>query len=261
MKGRNILLAICSPILFAAAAVAAPFESPIDITSTGSIYAHLPALNFFYGPSVTLDVVNTGSPDEFATVRANVPGGGGFITLDGAAYNLLQFHFHTEAEHEINGHRAEMELHLVHQDANGHLLVIGQLIEPGAFNPLYDAILSALPPSPGDSHTVPGFNLAGMAPGSVESFRYDGSLTTPPFTEGVQWIVLAEALHFSPAQIDAFRALFPHENSRGVQALNGRIVMTDVQGFTIPEPGGFVLMSLGGLVLFGVRSRRVRAFR
>lgn len=88
--------------------------------------------------------------------------------------------------------------------------------------------------------TVTGFDLAGLLPSSLESFRYDGSLTTPPFTEGVKWDLLAQAIFMSQAQIDEFRALFPDGDNRDVQDLNGRTILTDVPGFaSIPEPSSF----------------------
>jgi carbonic anhydrase len=234
-------------------------QSPIDIRSEHSMFTPLPALQFQYSAGVTLNVVNTGSPDEFATVRANVPTGAGALTVAGTTYDLLQFHFHIEAEHLINGHRAEMELHMVHQATNGDFLVVGRLIEFGMPNAALAPIFSSLPPNPGDQVTVSPFDLGALLPSHLASFRYPGSLTTPPFTEGVSWVVLAEPLELSPAQIDAFRQLFPHGNVREVQPLNGRVVLTDVAGFaTVPEPATLTLLSLGslGLLVFGWRRQQ-----
>jgi carbonic anhydrase len=135
---------------------------------------------------VTLNVVNTGSPDHEATVRANVPAGAGALVVGGTTYNLLQFHFHIPGEHLLNGHEFDMELHLVHQDpASGGLLVVGRWIEVGSPSPLLDPIFSDLPPSPASPRTVTGFDLGGLLPSTLTSFRYPGSrpsLTTKAFS-------------------------------------------------------------------------------
>jgi carbonic anhydrase len=204
-------------------------QSPIDIRAEDVVVVHddgLPALHFRYGTRVTLNVVNTGSPDPEATVRANVPAGTGWLRVEGVIYNLLQFHWHTPSEHVIAGAAFPMEMHLVHQAADGALLVVGVFIVEGHRHPELDEIFAHLP-AEDDSTMVPRFNLRRLLPKNRESFRYWGSLTTPPFTEGVQWVVLAEPLEMSAQQIQAFEALFPQGNSREVQPLNERIVVTD----------------------------------
>src|SRR5437660_11666971 len=91
---RLILLSLCA-VLLSIASLTAAQQSPIDIQSNHTLFTGLPALQFAYGSSVALDVFNNGSPDEFATIRANVPAGAGAVTVAGVTYNLLQFHFHT----------------------------------------------------------------------------------------------------------------------------------------------------------------------
>ncbi len=202
-------------------------QSPIDIRSENVFFSQLPALNFSYGTPVTLDVVNTGSPNEESTVRADVPNGPS-LTVNGVTYQLLQFHFHTKAEHLIDGHQAGMELHLVHQAADSSLLVVGRFIEPGDANALLAPIFSDLPLTTLQHKTIPNFNLAGLLPADLGTYRYPGSLTTSPFAEGVKWNVFGAPLTLSQAQIDAFRALFPDGNSRHTQALDGRVILTDI---------------------------------
>ena len=238
---------------------ASPIQSPIDIRSENTLFTTLPPLSFLYGSGIPLDVFNNGSPGEESTIRADVPMGGGSLFLSGTTFDLIQFHFHTESEHLINGNKAEMELHMVHQSAMGELLVLARFIELGLTNILLDPIFSSLPQNPGDSLAIGGFDLPGLLPTSLASFRYAGSLTTSPYTEGVSWIVLAEPLDLSAVQIDAFRTLFPNGNERPAQDLNGRFVLTDVPDFsTVPEPGSVVLFSVGCLVLLSMRIRRAR---
>lgn len=249
-------------LMTAGTAFAQNSQSPIDITSDTTLYTpDLPPLGFSYG-TTTLSVVNTGSPGEESTIRANVPEGAGSVTVSGVVYNLLQFHFHVESEHVINGQPGDMEMHLVHQDVNGNYLVVGRLIEMGAHNDPLDPIFSNLPPD-SSAPTLPVFNfdLESILPTASTTFRYSGSLTTSPYTEPVQWIITSEHLEMSQDQIDAFAAVFdgPHGNYRELQPLNGRTVQTDVAGFsTIPEPSTFTLLVAGLGLLLSQRRRTVQ---
>jgi carbonic anhydrase len=204
-------------------------QSPIDIVTKETIEADLPALDFVYETSVNLEVVNTGSPDEEATIRANVPDGAGILKVGGIKYNLLQFHWHTPSEHEFNSETFPMEMHLVHQKVGADdQLVVGVWLEI-ADDPHeeLDKIFSDLPEEEGKTKLVRGFDLTRLLTEDLGSFRYQGSLTTPPFTEGVQWVVLKETLEVSQGQVQAFLDPFPDGNSREVQPLNERTVQFD----------------------------------
>lgn len=206
-------------------------QSPIDIQAADlTIVDNLPALYFNYDTDVALTVVNTGSPDEFATVRAVVPAGEGKLRVNGVNYNLLQFHWHTPSEHLIEGRSFPLEMHFVHQadDGSGSFLVVAVLLEHGPRHAELEKIFGHLPASAGQSTAVGGFDLTKLLPAGRESFRYTGSLTTPPFTEGVQFVVLADSARVSKGQIGAFLSLFPEGNSREPQPLNGRTVRSDI---------------------------------
>ena len=231
----------------------AAVQSPINITSYNTYYnPSLPAFSFNYSSSTTLDVRNTGSPDTEATVKAIVGAGAGSLTLGGTTYDLLQFHFHAPAEHLINGVASALELHFVHQSAVGELLVVGQLFEVGAFNSSIDPIFSDLPLVSGGQKTVNGFNLNALLPNTLTSFRYDGSLTTKPYTGGVKWNVLTTRSSLSQTQLDGFRALFPEGDSREEQDFDG-FVLTDLNGFSsVPEPTS---MAIGLLCVIPIVAR------
>src|SRR5688500_8672567 len=235
-------------------------QSPIDFRSDSTYFGRLPALNFNLSSDTPLDVINNGSPDpEKTAVRANVNSGAGSLTLSGHEWNLAQFHFHTPSEHLLNGHATPMEMHLVFSDAASNLLVVGRWIEKGAFNSALDPIFSHIPQTTADTLHVDHFNLNTLLPDNLESFRYSGSLTTSPFTEGVTWIDLAEPMNMSAAQINAFSSLFPDGDSREIQALNGRIILTDVPGFVsaVPEPEAYAML-LAGLALIGFARRQAQ---
>jgi carbonic anhydrase len=207
-------------------------QSPIDIRSNSTYYGNLPKLNFNLSSDTPLTVINNGSPDHESTIRANVSPGEGTLMLSGHQWNLAQFHFHTPSEHLINGRASPMEMHLVFSDAANNLLVVGRDIEQGLFkNQALAPIFSDLPKTTDETLNIEHFNLNNLLPNYLGSFRYSGSLTTPPFTEGVSWVELASPLYLSGSQINAFKSLFPEGNSREIQDLNGRIVLTDVPGF------------------------------
>ena len=206
-------------------------QSPIDIQATDlMVVDNLPALYFNYDTNAALTVINTGSPDEFATIRAVVPEGAGKLRVNGVNYNLLQFHWHTPSEHLIEGRSFPLEMHLVHQatDGSGSFLVVAVFLKQGPRHAELGKIFANLPASAGQSTAVGGFDLTQLLPAGSESFRYTGSLTTPPFTEGVQFVVLADSARVSKGQIEAFMSLFPEGNTREPQPLNGRTVLSDI---------------------------------
>jgi carbonic anhydrase len=222
----------------AASAAAPRRQSPIDIRTAGLVVEGeraLPPIEFRYAHHARLDVENTGSPSDLATVEATVAAGDGELRLDGRAYRLVQFHWHTPSEHEVNGERFPMELHLVHVAEDGSKLVTAVFVRAGAEHAELPALFRALPRGRGEHATVADLDLAALLPEGRWSARYTGSLTTPPYTEGVRWLVLAPPIELSPEEIAAFGALFPEGNARGVQALNGRTVVTDDAHFARDE--------------------------
>ncbi len=225
-------------------------QSPIDIRSLDLPFTRLVQPTYAYIPT-ELTVKNTGSPGHEKTIEAFVVPGTGSVTVDDVPYELERFHFHSRSEHRLNGQDFDMELHMVHFDAGGNALVVGRWITKGAASDLLDPIFSNLPAS-GQMNTVDAFNVGGLYPANLRSYRYDGSLTTAPYSEPVKWVMLNDPLEMSHEQIVAFRALFPEGNTREPQALNGRTVLTDV-----PAPGALVLCGLVGLAA----ARRRRSVR
>ena len=190
-------------------------QSPIDIRKT--LKTDLPALDFHYG-SVAPVLVNNGH-----TIQVNFPAGQTLKIAD-QTYELLQFHFHTPSEETVAGKHAAMVAHFVHRNAAGELGVVGVLLEPGKTNAAFDGIFSHLP-RPGEKITVDDMtlDLAALLPADKGYYAYEGSLTTPPCSQGVRWMVLKTPVKLGADQIKAFRRLF-NANARPVQPLNGRIV-------------------------------------
>jgi carbonic anhydrase len=212
------------------AAATLPSQSPIDFRESEITFVRrLPRIGFRYPRCVDVTLVNTGSPDEFRTVRADVPAGAAHITLSGVRWDLLQFHWHTPSEHELEGRDTPLEMHLVHSRADGAFLVIAVFMERGRKNRALGPIFRELPDEENERREVSGVRLRALLPDERESFRYSGSLTTPPFTEPVLFVVFAESISASKRQIGAFQELFPEGNSREVQPLNGREVLSDAE--------------------------------
>ena len=150
------------------------------------------------------------------------PGSG--IVLDGVRFELQQFHFHHGSEHTVDGVRLPLEMHLVHGTQRGSLAVVGVLFAEGAANAALAAVWANLRPEPAGPAAVPGrLDLPSLLPAGRTTWRYRGSLTTPPCTEGVAWVILTEPLTVSVAQIDAFAAICP-DNRRPVQPLGERVL-------------------------------------
>lgn len=193
-------------------------QSPVDIAAI--VMSNLADITFNYQPSA-LNIVNNGH-----TIQVNYEVGSS-IELDGQSYELLQFHFHTPSEHTIGGKSFPMEMHLVHKNANDELAVIGVMLQEGAENGGLAPIWNNMPTEV-DGTMMPAevLNVETLLPESRLSYRYNGSLTTPPCSEGVKWMVLTTPIELSSAQIATFESLF-HINNRPVQPFNGRTILLD----------------------------------
>jgi carbonic anhydrase len=192
-------------------------QSPIEIPQE-TVPMSLDDLSFAYQAS-PLALVNNGH-----TVQVNYSPGS-HISFGGVEYELAQFHFHAHSEHRLGGQFAPLEAHLVHRSSSGALAVVGVLIDEGDENAALATVFSHLPKQSGGTEQVSEstFNASELLPAAHGGFRYEGSLTTPPCTEGVHWQVLAEPVYASPAQIAAFTALYAND-ARPLQALESRHV-------------------------------------
>ncbi len=192
-------------------------QSPIDLVNPTS--AELPAIAFNY-QSTDLHIHHNGHAIEVASSGVN------WIEVDSTRYELRQFHFHAPSEHTLAGQSSAMEMHLVHQSEDGALAVLGVLIERGSEQAAFKPLLSHLPSAPSEMQRVEQVNAGDLLPAARSSYRYNGSLTTPPCSQGVQWLVLTTPIELSEAQIAAFVAVV-NGNNRPVQPLNGRELFTD----------------------------------
>ncbi len=165
--------------------------------------------------SAPLTMLNNGH-----TIQVNIPEGSK-LRIDGIAYDLLQFHFHRPSEEQIDGKPMAMVAHFVHKSADGKLAVIGVLLKEGNENPNIKTLWSNLPPGEGPPVDVPSvtFNPASLLPKELDFWSYEGSLTTPPCTEGVRFFILRTPVNISKEQVNAFPFKL---NARPVQPQNNR---------------------------------------
>jgi carbonic anhydrase len=204
-------------------------QSPVDIASTVAGTETLEVKTDLAPGTLRIahhehvaDGINNGH-----TIQINYEGADE-LTIGNDTYALVQYHFHNQSEHTVKGRHYPMELHFVHKAASGKLAVVAVFIEEGAHNAAFDPIWNNLPKQKGVETHYPQVkvDVDQMLPKSRTSYRYDGSLTTPPCSEGVRWIIMTEPIQLSAEQIKAFTAII-HDNNRPTQALNGRPVLTE----------------------------------
>ncbi len=219
-------------------------QSPVDILASAPVNPADIVLN--YQPT-GLNIVNNGH-----TIKVDYDEGSSF-QVEGKTYNLLQFHFHTLSEHTIAGQYSDMEMHLVHQSPDGEYAVIGVMINRGAENPAFTLVWDNMPAEEGELETISGVtvNAEDLLPQDQSYYRYNGSFTTPPCTEGVKWFVLSTPVELSEAQVAAFEKIY-EGNYRPVQPFNDRTFLeASAAPQTLPQSGGVAFPVAGVLTVFG----------
>lgn len=196
-------------------------QSPINIE--GGILVDLPPLRFDYKLS-PLTIQDNGH-----TILVDYAEGSN-LSLDARQYRLVQFQFHKPSEEAIDGKRADMVAHLVHQHHDGRLLVVAVLMNSSqeasqAENATFQMILNHIPLVKKESSSPNGvmIDLNQLLPKNLAYFTFMGSLTTPPCSENVQWVVLKEAAVISKQQLDNFSRIYPN-NARPLQSRSGRLI-------------------------------------
>jgi len=194
-------------------------QTPINLVENEMIEAELSAIEFAYKNSAAT-VVNNGH-----TIQINYPQGSS-IKIEGKTFNLVQFHFHTPSENQINGKSFPLEVHLVHKNDKGELAVIGVMFDVGNAHELLDSIWKKVSSKENEEVKLDQeINPMNLLPEEKNYFRFNGSLTTPPCSEGVRWFVMKKPLMVSQAQIHQFKGWMKHDNARPLQPVNARPVL------------------------------------
>ncbi len=193
-------------------------QSPVDLSSALSTEAKV-TIDRTYHCVSNIEIVNNGH-----SVQVNFKGDVvNVMTIDGKPYELKQFHFHCPSEHTLDGKHFAGEAHFVHVADDGEISVIGLFIKEGKKNELLEQIIRNIPVKPGEKHLI----TEEICPAKEFSpndkyYIYEGSLTTPPCTEGVNWFVRKKVMEASKEQIETIKKVMPPHNARPVQPLNDR---------------------------------------
>jgi carbonic anhydrase len=191
-------------------------QTPIDLSS--GLKGDPDSVVYDYKPSA-LRILNNGH-----TIQVNADPGSACV-IGGTRYELLQFHLHHPSEHLLAGKGFDLECHLVHKSSAGALAVTGVFIRPGAANLALKPLFDQMPAKEGPEQPLGGsIDIAAILPKSGGYFRYMGSLTTPPCSEGLTWTVHKEPVEASVEQIQKFATLFP-KNARPLQKRNRRFLI------------------------------------
>lgn len=195
-------------------------QSPVHITDADTLVGPAEPLQLRYMPS-TASVVNNGH-----TIQVDLdPASPNTLTVRGSTYKLLQFHFHHPAEERVNYKGYSMVAHLVHKNDQNQLAVVAVLMDPGPASAFINKVWTYMPLDNQDRVQMPpgALNVADLLPPDLRYYQFLGSLTTPPCTEGVLWLVLKTPVTLSSEQLRLFSKLFPN-NARPTQPLNNRVV-------------------------------------
>ncbi|NOT24305.1 MAG: hypothetical protein HOP22_16505 [Nitrospiraceae bacterium] len=193
-------------------------QSPIDITMPSEDRA--PERLQFHYRKTDIQAMYNGHSIQVKVSPGNE------LHVNERIYRLMQFHFHEPSEHHIEGKEFPFEIHLVHRDRVGHIVVLSLLADLGAGHPVVSDIWASLPMHAGESVLSRQLDLSTLIPDNLHHFAYHGSLTTPPCTEGVHWIVMKNKISITQAQRDRFVALVGH-NARAVQPIHDRRVLDE----------------------------------
>ncbi len=192
-------------------------QSPINVIS--SLDADLASLNLSYSHA-SKEVINNGH-----TIQVNIDSGDKMV-VDGIEFELKQFHFHTPSENHINDKSYPLEAHYVHLDKNGNIAVLGLMFEEGKENTILSKIWDKMPKNAGEKVSLSIANIAtALLPKEKEYYRFNGSLTTPPCSEGVRWLLLKTPVSISKEQVTKFLHIMHHPNNRPVQPTNARVII------------------------------------
>lgn len=193
-------------------------QSPINIEESATLHGPAEPLLFNYTPS-TGSVVNNDH-----SIQVDVQGNN-TLAVRGSVYKLVQLHFHTPSEEQLNYRHSAMVTHLVHKNAEGQLAVVAVLMDPGTANPVINTVWTYMPLDINDRVRLPAdsIDLNDLLPKDPRYYQFMGSLTTPPCTEGVLWLVFKQTVQVSKDQIHLFQQLYPG-NARPVQPVNNRAI-------------------------------------
>ncbi len=191
-------------------------QSPIDLTN--ALSTNLPPLVLNY-QGESKDIIDNGHTIEVEMASGNS------LKMDGKEFELKQFHFHSPSENHIDGKSYPLEAHFVNVDKDGEIAVVALMFQEGAKNSVLENIWQKMPSKEGEKNSLELKNIANaLLPNDKSYYRFNGSLTTPPCSEGVRWYVLKTPVTASKEQIAKFHNVMGVDNNRPIQPINARII-------------------------------------
>ncbi len=201
-------------------------QSPIQVPNNGTVsvpIATAPVIN--QGTQVTSIAELASTGQNFEMKVSDLTQSPGTVAFEGITYSLDQLHVHNPSENTLDGRHFPIEMHLVHKRSDSEVLVLAIFFDNGPFNPEFDKVLNAFQKE-GTEITIDVNKMLGAGTSRAQLLTFEGSLTTPPFTTGLQWVVSKEIAKVSPEQIARYQntpqVVTP--NNRPVQDLQNRTV-------------------------------------
>ena len=196
-------------------------QSPVNIDTTNATNIDQDALEFDYSMLIPDKIKNNGH-----TIQIDM-GMGNTVKIDGKTFELKQFHFHSPSENTVNGKSFPFEAHFVHANKEGELLVVAMLFVPGNADNTLTELWKSMPQKAGDENRLGSSVLKSLETEmkATNYYRFNGSLTTPPCSEGVRWFVMKAPMTIAKEQVKAFEDVMGHANNRPVQKTNARLIL------------------------------------
>ncbi|CAN6439196.1 unnamed protein product [Victoria cruziana] len=212
-------------------------QSPININRSEAVKSGTATLVREYNQMTNASLVDLGF-----NVAVKWEEAAGILVVNGKNYTLKSMHWHTPSEHTLDGMRFPVELHLVHETDDGDISVVAILYAYGEADPFVDQFADSFGTMANETCSededveilMSGVKTRSMSRGTRKYYRYAGSLTTPPCTENVIWNILGKVRQMSKEQVKMIKSplgMAYRNNSRPLQALNGRIVKLYTQAF------------------------------
>ena len=204
-------------------------SSVFSVCSTGKNQSPINLSEFTEGEldPISLKYIQAGSSvlNNGHTIQVNYDKNS-FISINHHTFELIQFHFHVPSENHINGKSFPMEAHFVHADKKGNLAVIAVMFEEGKLHTELAKVWKHLPMRAGNKNQLQTkVSASALLPAKKDYYRFNGSLTTPPCTEGVWWLVMKDSTSVSTGQLKKFIQAIKHSNNRPIQATNARMIV------------------------------------
>ena len=200
-------------------------QSPINIDSKKNLDIQTRGIKFNYGLISPKSIKNNGKLIQVFIDASNDQAAN--IKVDGLQFKLTRLDIHIPSEHTVDNKHYPMEIQFIHKSANNELAIVSRMVVPGRPDRTLRRFVEFLPMKAGESKPLPENALRNieLKKKFANYYRYSGSLTSPPCTEGVHWFIMKQPLTISKKQYEQFKIAIKQDNNRPLQDLNARIIL------------------------------------